>query len=217
MERGISEPEILRAIVSTTNKNNAPMPVDKGNTYRLLAPVIRRQICGTTNPTQPIVPHKQTLPAVARVAQMIAMPFKRPTETPTEAAFSSPIDSKSIRQRKQIRTTSEIKIGASKGRTSVILIDAKEPNVQYTIEASSLSGSAKYFANPISACMKPDIITPERTSIKFELFIKIRGIQVASATVSKPTAKAASCTPNEDQCSKIATAAPTQAPADTPN
>ena len=84
------------------------------------------------------------------------------------------------------------------------------------MELSSVSSSAMNFSTPRTLHMKPPTMVPDSTSIRLELFFRSFGIAVDSSTEARPTAKASTCRVRMEPPSKIAVAAPTLAPEETP-
>lgn len=69
---GISCCKIVLVSVSAVNKNSAPSKALIGMTLRLSAPINIRHKWGTTSPTKPIIPHKETAIAVRVTAVIIS-------------------------------------------------------------------------------------------------------------------------------------------------
>lgn len=61
----------VRASVSVRSKKLAPSNNDVGSNKIKLAPTNNRAICGTSKPTQPIIPVMETALAVQSVVKMI--------------------------------------------------------------------------------------------------------------------------------------------------
>ena len=85
------------------------------------------------------------------------------------------------------------------------------------MSGSLVSGSATYFKKPITEAIRPLTMIPESTSISvLERPIR-RGMDSVMPTAASPQTKANACTQKSDKSNIIATAAPTQAPAETPS
>ena len=92
----------------------------------------------------------------------------------------------------------------------------KLPIVQKVMAASSVSGSATYFINPRTEDMRPHTIMPDKTSVIFDLLLIAYGISTVSKTATIPPRKAIPCMAIPESERSIATAAPIQAPLETP-
>ena len=82
---------------------------------------------------------------------------------------------------------------------------------------SWLWGSATYLIMPSTELISPDTITPERTSITLDVLPSSFGISSVSATAARPQAKAIASVITGESPNRIASAAPTQAPEETPS
>jgi len=60
----------LRAIVSASVKYAAPIKKEAGKTILLSTPKTMRQICGTSNPTKPIIPLTETKAPIMMLVKM---------------------------------------------------------------------------------------------------------------------------------------------------
>jgi len=65
--------------------------------------------------------------------------------------------------------------------------------------------------------MKPETITPDKTSMRVDVFFRSLGNSMVNNTAVMPNKKANACMPMHGRCSKIARAAPTPAPYETPS
>ena len=217
MPSGISCSYRLRASVSVHSRNSAPAKMESGSVRRLLSPAASRAKCGTTKPSQPMVPLMHTAEAVSSVAHTTIIVRSRRISAPTNRASRSPSDSTLMRQRIATSTPAASSItGTSAARLPYSDL-ARLPICQYTISASSVSGSARYFISPSVADIKPDTTIPASTKITAESRPINRGSAKVINTANSPPAKAAACVPQMLQPSKIDNAAPTQAPEETPS
>ena len=76
-------------IKSERIKNDAPKIELNGITYLLFAPTINLMICGTTNPTKPIIPQSETETAAKKEARPIKINLFFSTSIPRDFASSS--------------------------------------------------------------------------------------------------------------------------------
>ncbi len=79
-----------RAIISATITNIAPKAADAGIRKRLSAPMNMRAMCGHTRPTNPMVPVKLTMAAVANDTMRRDAILILSESTPRDFALSSP-------------------------------------------------------------------------------------------------------------------------------
>lgn len=73
---------MVLAVVSASSKNIAPPKAEKGIRILLLGPNIILTICGTRNPTKPIIPEKETLTAIIIDEIMMISCFNFSVSTP---------------------------------------------------------------------------------------------------------------------------------------
>jgi len=130
------------AIKSTLIRNAAPQRHDAGNTNLLSPPMIIRVMCGATNPTNAMVPVKQTIPAVASDATAISVILVLSTFMPRLFAVSSPAASVLRSHAFIIRTGKQ---HASKMASVEALYHVALPKLPiiHTAAAFNASGSAK--------------------------------------------------------------------------
>ncbi len=88
----VGENKVLAA-VSHNKRNIAPASAETGINLLWLGPVIKRTAWGMINPTNPIVPQKQTLTAVIIEAISKSIFFRSPALMPRDTAVSSPVES----------------------------------------------------------------------------------------------------------------------------
>ena len=74
---GTSPPVMVLETLSIVIKKEAPRPQQAGTRTLLLVPTNLLPIWGTTHPTHPMVPLKQTAPAVAKVEKSTINPFSK--------------------------------------------------------------------------------------------------------------------------------------------
>lgn len=89
---GISIDAAVRAMVSMNRRKLPPSRAETGSSFAKSGPVSERAMCGTTSPTQPMIPAAATLAEVTSVAAATIAIRIGPVETPSACASSSGSD-----------------------------------------------------------------------------------------------------------------------------
>lgn len=133
---GIPDVVARRAILSTNRRKLDPISADAGKDTRLSLPTIIREMCGTTNPIQPMTPLTETHVAVINVADMTMIVLIRRVRTPIVAAASSPSASKLSCHRSSRIITIPRRIGTAAKTRDFMRAEFKDPMSQYVIAGS---------------------------------------------------------------------------------
>lgn len=164
MPMGISKVKMSREKLSQKSRNIAPIIAELANTARLSAPKIKRAMCGTISPIQPMIPAIVTLSALTKVATRMMKILTRAVFTPRLFASSSP----RLSAFRYLPLSASSKMPAHIGRIEIWmkLLDAKPrlPIKKYLIAGSAPLGSAAYFSTESSEVKSEPLMTPPNTS-----------------------------------------------------
>ena len=138
IDTGISVPVTLRAIVSMTSMKIAPSPMLAGTTDLLLLPNAMREMCGMSNPTQPISPHIETTAAVIIVAPRMTSSRMRFTGTPSDVASSSlSVMRLSFHRKQKIKMIPAMMKGEPCSKVSFVVPDKLPSNQKVMVGSTS--------------------------------------------------------------------------------
>src|SRR5262245_15897811 len=135
---GTSTGATVRASVSMNRRKPPPRSAAVGRSFGKSGPTSARARCGTTSPTQPMMPEVATLAEVTSVAAATIAMRSGPVETPSARASSSGSDITFMRQRSATSTSVPSATGPSSGRRSDTEVAARLPRSQNVIAGSWL-------------------------------------------------------------------------------
>ena len=137
MPIGISKVKMSREKLSQNSRNIAPIIAELASTARLSAPNIKRAMCGTISPIQPMMHAIVTLSALMKVATRMMKILTRATFTPRLFASSSP--RLSAFRYLPLSTSSKTPTHIGRIEISMKLLDAKPrlPIKKYVIAGSA--------------------------------------------------------------------------------
>src|SRR5215467_5630318 len=138
MPSGISTAAAVRASVSMNRRKPPPRSAAVGRSLGKSGPTSARARCGTTSPTQPMMPEVATLAEVTSVAAATMAMRNGPVETPSARASSSGSDITFMRQRSATSTSVPRATGPSSGRRSDTDVAARLPRSQNVIAGNWL-------------------------------------------------------------------------------
>ena len=138
MPSGISIGATVRASVSITSRKPPPSSAAAGSSRAKSGPTSERARCGTTSPTQPMMPAVATLADVTSVAAATIAMRSGPVGRPSARASSSGSDITFMRQRSATSTSVPSATGPNSGMRSAMLVAARLPSSQNVIAGSWL-------------------------------------------------------------------------------
>ena len=138
MPSGISIGAMVRASVSMTSRKPPPSSAAAGSSRAKSGPTSERARCGTTSPTQPMIPAVATLADVTSVAAATIAMRSGPVGTPSARASSSGSDITFMRQRSASSTMSAERDRAEQRHQIGMLIAARLPSSQNVMAGSWL-------------------------------------------------------------------------------
>ena len=129
-----------RAVRASVSMNRRPPPSSAavGMSLGKSGPTSARAKCGTTRPTQPMMPEVATLAEVTSVAAVTMAIRNGPVATPSARASSSGSDITLSRQRSATSTMVPRATGPASGSRSATVVEASEPSSQNVIAGSWL-------------------------------------------------------------------------------
>src|SRR5499427_4326247 len=135
---GISTGAAVRASVSMKRRYPPPSSAAVGMSRGKSGPTRARARCGTTSPTQPMMPEVATLAEVTSVAAATMAMRSGPVASPSARASSSGSDITLSRQRSATSTTVPSATGPVSGSRSATVVAARLPSSQNVIAGSWL-------------------------------------------------------------------------------
>ena len=196
MPSGSSMLAAVRASVSATTRKPLPSSSEAGSSRENAGPTIIRAMCGTTRPTQPMMPATDTAAAVASVAAATSITRSRQTLTPSASASSSGRLSRSTRQRSSSIGTSPARMTGPVTCRSCVVMLLSPPISQKVMEGSWVIGSATVLISAMPAPSNAPTATPASTRTSTGSCRRTSAAMPrTSSTASSPPAKASPCTP----------------------
>src|SRR6516165_2529555 len=144
---GISIAATVRASVSITSRKPPPINAAAGTSRAKSGPTRERAMCGTTRPTQPIMPAVATLADVTKVAAATMATRSGPVGRPSALASSSGSDMTFNRQRSASSSSVPSATGTPSGAMSRAPIEAP---ITTPVSTSTRIGSRARTAPPMT-------------------------------------------------------------------
>ena len=217
MLTGSSVEAAVLASVSAASSRALPSSPLSRQAERRLCPASNRALWGASSPTKLISPVTLTTAATVMVASVSSSRRIAPTRTPSSRASPSSIESSSACRCSAKIAAQQTSTTGTGNHTRLRVTAARLPMIQYSMLASSFSGSAVSLSSISSVWASAWTAMPASTS---DILLR-PGAAAASPsernTAASPPAKAQTVVDSApDETNRMANAAPTLAPEETP-